>query len=142
MYTTSNLDSESESTLQGDHVFNQAFAGQIGTGVIETFRRPLNNPYEMTAHRLLGHGVDSANRNKDDNEGSKTTFFESPYWPGQHEFKSRGLLDSNSTAQHSNLNSQQRKKDIDEKPNGGGERRSLMENFGQTYVERARRLRE
>ena len=99
-YSTSNIDSESESTLQGDHVFNQAFAGAIGTGVIETFRRPLNinNPYENTANRLLANGVDSANRNRDDNEGSKTTFFESPYWPGQHEFKSRGLLDSNSTA--------------------------------------------
>ena len=35
---------------------------------------------------------------------SKTTCFESPYWPGQHDFKSRGLLDSNSTYQNSATN--------------------------------------
>ena len=46
---------------------------------------------------LARHGLTSAGSKESNVAGSKTTCFESPYWPGQHDFKSRGLLDSNST---------------------------------------------
>lgn len=97
---------EAESTLQAASMLphqNLAFVGR-GTGGarnegIDTFR---GNPYlinEGSSHKILSRPVNSAHSG--DDPGTKTTFFESPYWPGSQPFVSRGLLDSNSSAQKS-----------------------------------------
>ena len=86
-------DSESESTLGG--VGQKTFAPFVNgeNDVIETFRK-VGDPQEGTMQRILAsRGVNSAQNS--DEANSKTTFFESPYWPGQHDFKSRCLQDSN-----------------------------------------------
>lgn len=123
------------STLQGTNVeqglpISFQSNSNINGDVIDTFRRVQDN-HENTAQRFLqGSAPNSADRKNGDEAASKTTFFESPYWPGQHgEFKSRGLLDSNSTQQYSaNLNSKGRKgADVGE---GEMMQKSLMEQFG------------
>ena len=95
----SKVDKESESTLNADTVFAlpQPFIGNRNNEV-ETFRKNgLENSDEAN------RGINSTQRKKAHN-GSQSTFFESPYWPGQHEFKSKGLLDSNSTFHNSQAN--------------------------------------
>ena len=62
--------------------------------VIDTFRK-VGNP--ATAE-VLGSREVSSTHGKEEHTGSKSTFFESPYWPGQYDFRSRGLLDSGSSS--------------------------------------------
>ena len=76
----SEMEKESESTLQGETVFAQPipFLNSRGSNeVIETFRKNSAQQHSEEGPR----GVNSTQR-KHDHTGSKSTFFESPYWPG------------------------------------------------------------
>ena len=98
---------DSESTLQGDAIVPQqiAFVGNRrgGTrneeGVVTLGVNP-NTINVGSAHKMImSRGVNSAHSG--DEHSSKQTFFESPYWPGSQPFRSRGLQESNSSAQKS-----------------------------------------
>ena len=96
-----NEESDYESTLQNEQVFYNRpvfHASHEHSDGIETFSK-FPQGQDTATRNILNSGVSSAH-GKEECTGSKTTCFESPYWPGgQHEFKSRGLLDSASTMQ-------------------------------------------
>ena len=78
-------DVESESTLQNEALFYPkgafgASKSREACEVIDTFRK-FPNDQEAVARHILSSAVSSAH-GKEEEANSKTTFFESPYWPG------------------------------------------------------------